>query len=75
MSTSWPQRKAQLRTLLDCNGDDEEEGLALDRALHGQVVLGKIRMRAAHTFRRHEVDDFSQKIEALWQTFVSLTRT
>lgn len=75
MSTSWPQRKAQLRTLLDCNGDDEEEGLALDRALHGQVALGKIRMWATHTFRRHEVDDFSQEMEVKWQTFDSLTRT
>lgn len=75
MSTSWPQRKAQLRTLLDCNGDDEEEGLALDRALHGQVALGKIRMWATHTIRRHEVDDFSQEMEVKWQTFDSLTRT
>lgn len=75
MSTSWPQRKAQLRTLLDCNGDDEEEGLALDRALHGQVPLGKIRMWATHTFRRHEVDDFSQEMEVKWQTYDSLTRT
>lgn len=75
MSTSWPQRKAQLRTLLDCNGDDEEEGLALDRALHSQVALGKIRMWATHTFRRHEVDDFSQEMEVKWQTFDSLTRT
>lgn len=75
MSTSWPQRKAQLRTLLDCNGDDEEEGLALDRNLHGQVALGKNRMWATHTFRRHEVDDFAQKIGVKWQTFDSLTRT
>ncbi|KAI5118719.1 hypothetical protein M0805_004517 [Coniferiporia weirii] len=39
--TTWFHRKAQLQTLLDCNGDDEEEGIALDRLLHGQAVIGR----------------------------------
>ncbi|EJD05220.1 kinase-like protein [Fomitiporia mediterranea MF3/22] len=39
--TSWFHRKAQLRTLLGTCGDDEEEGIALDKILHGQAAIGK----------------------------------
>lgn len=38
---SWFHRKAQLQTLLGTCGDDEEEGLILDRILHGQSAIGK----------------------------------
>ncbi|EPQ52006.1 kinase-like protein [Gloeophyllum trabeum ATCC 11539] len=41
MSMSWRNRKARLAELLQSNGDDDEEGLALDRLLHGQSVIGK----------------------------------
>lgn len=41
MSLSWPTRIARLKTLLDCPDDGDECGLALDRLLHGQSVIGK----------------------------------
>ncbi|VDB89782.1 unnamed protein product [Peniophora sp. CBMAI 1063] len=44
MSTakSWLSRKKRLSTLLgSAAGDETEEGLALDRLLHGQAVIGK----------------------------------
>lgn len=41
ISSSWSERKARLQTLLDCCGDEEEGGIALDRILHGQSVIGK----------------------------------
>ncbi|KAH8112029.1 kinase-like domain-containing protein [Phellopilus nigrolimitatus] len=41
-STTWPNRKAQLRSLLDCtSNDDEQEGVTLDRLLHGQAIIGR----------------------------------
>ncbi|KAI6169817.1 hypothetical protein EDD17DRAFT_33110 [Pisolithus thermaeus] len=40
MSLSWAERKALLGSLLRVQ-DDDEEGLALDRVLHGQNVVGK----------------------------------
>ncbi|SRR6266403_1966932 len=41
MFTSWLKRKARLGTLLQTNGDEDEDGLALDRILHGQSVIAK----------------------------------
>ncbi|KAI0270458.1 kinase-like domain-containing protein [Gloeopeniophorella convolvens] len=41
MSTLWLKRKARLGTLLQSSGDEDEDGLALDRILHGQSVIGK----------------------------------
>lgn len=42
MSLSWAERKDLLGSLLQTLGhDDEEEGLALDRILHGQSIVGK----------------------------------
>jgi hypothetical protein len=42
--TSWLKRKARLGTLLQSNGDEDEDGLALDRILHGQSVIAKTGM-------------------------------
>ncbi|KZT07479.1 kinase-like protein [Laetiporus sulphureus 93-53] len=43
MSLPWKKRKSRLRKLLNAglDGDDDAEGLALDRILHGQSVIGK----------------------------------
>ncbi|KAF8876926.1 kinase-like domain-containing protein [Infundibulicybe gibba] len=41
MSLSWLQRKTRLTSLLKSRGDEEADGLALDRLLHGQNVIGK----------------------------------
>src|SRR6267154_2151886 len=41
MFTSWLKRKARLGTLLQSNGDEDQDGLALDRILHGQSVIAK----------------------------------
>ena len=44
MSTakSWLSRKKRISSLLgSAAGDETEEGLALDRLLHGQAVIGK----------------------------------
>jgi len=41
MSLSWQQRKDRLSTLLKSQGDEDAEGLALDRLMHGQSVIGK----------------------------------
>ncbi|KDQ53316.1 hypothetical protein JAAARDRAFT_210011 [Jaapia argillacea MUCL 33604] len=41
MSASWHKRKARLSALLQSDGDEEVDGLALDRLLHGQSVIGK----------------------------------
>lgn len=43
MSQSWPKRKARLQALLllQNQSDEEEEGIALDRILHGQSVIGQ----------------------------------
>lgn len=40
MSLSWTKRKELLSSLLN-SSDDDEEGLALDRILHGQQVIGR----------------------------------
>ena len=31
----WPERKSQIQTLTECCGDDEEQGIELDRLLVG----------------------------------------
>lgn len=49
MSQSWRSRKARLSELLRSEGDEETDGLALDRLLHGQNVIGK-------TSRTTEID-------------------
>jgi hypothetical protein len=43
MSLSWRQRKTRLATLLNGNNQDDEdaEGVAIDRLMHGQNVIGK----------------------------------
>ncbi|GBE86225.1 kinase-like protein [Sparassis crispa] len=41
MSTTWHRRKTRLGILLDADGDEDAESLALDRILHGQSVIGK----------------------------------
>ena len=41
MSSPWIKRKARLSKLLQNNEDEDAEGLALDRILHGQSVIGK----------------------------------
>lgn len=41
MSLSWANRKARLQALLQSRGDEDKDGLALDRLLHGQSVIGK----------------------------------
>jgi hypothetical protein len=41
MSLPWLQRKTRLAALLKSRGDEDAEGLALDRILHGQSVIGK----------------------------------
>lgn len=42
MSPTWANRKSRLISLLNtCPGDEEEEGRALDRLEHGQIVIGK----------------------------------
>ncbi|KAF8269164.1 kinase-like domain-containing protein [Lactarius quietus] len=41
MFTSWLKRKARLGILLQSSGDEDEDGLALDRILHGQSVIAK----------------------------------
>lgn len=40
MSLSWVERKDLLSSLLQARGDDDE-GIALDRVLHGQNTIGK----------------------------------
>lgn len=40
MSLSWAERKALLCSILRTEGE-AEEGLALDRILHGQDFVGK----------------------------------
>ncbi|KAJ3784639.1 kinase-like protein [Lentinula aff. detonsa] len=49
MSLSWIHRKTRLQELLKSRGDEDEDGLALDRLLHGQLVIGK-------TSRTTEID-------------------
>jgi hypothetical protein len=46
MFTSWLKRKARLDTLLQSNGDEDQDGLALDRILHGQSVIAKTGLSA-----------------------------
>ncbi|KAJ3805753.1 kinase-like protein [Lentinula aff. lateritia] len=50
MSLSWDQRKTRLQELLKSSGDEDEDGIGLDRLLHGQNVIGK-------TVKTTEVDE------------------
>ncbi|KIY47733.1 kinase-like protein [Fistulina hepatica ATCC 64428] len=47
--SSWLKRKSRLRALLESQGDEDSDGLAIDRILHGQNVIGR-------TTRTAEVD-------------------
>ena len=40
MSLSWAERKDLLGSLLNAR-DDDDEGIAVDRLLHGQNAIGK----------------------------------
>ncbi|THH05678.1 hypothetical protein EW145_g4616 [Phellinidium pouzarii] len=65
--TAWYQRKSQIQTLLGCNGNDEEEGIALDRLLHGQAVIGKTQKSSQLDklrFSDKDLDSFGQLAEA-----------
>lgn len=44
MSLPWNTRKIRLQELLKSRGDEDEDGLALDRLLHGHSVIGKTGM-------------------------------
>ncbi len=37
----WRTRKTRLNELLGGEGDEDSRGVALDRILHGQSVIGK----------------------------------
>jgi hypothetical protein len=50
MFTSWLKRKARLGTLFQSNGDEDQDGLALDRILHGQSVIAKTGLSAIFCF-------------------------
>ncbi|KAJ3507797.1 hypothetical protein NLJ89_g6103 [Agrocybe chaxingu] len=54
MSLSWHQRKARLASLLKSSGDEDADGIALDRLMHGQSVIGK-------TSKTTEIDDLRFK--------------
>ncbi|KAF8901457.1 kinase-like domain-containing protein [Gymnopilus junonius] len=41
MSLSWHLRKTRLASLLQSQGDEDAEGIALDRLMHGQSIIGK----------------------------------
>lgn len=41
MSLSWTQRKTRLASLLKSRGDEDADGIAIDRLMHGQRVIGK----------------------------------
>lgn len=41
MSLSWRQRKIRLSVLVSSNGDENADGTAVDRLMHGQSVIGK----------------------------------
>ncbi|KAF7313914.1 hypothetical protein HMN09_00549500 [Mycena chlorophos] len=40
-TTLWRTRKARLRALLKTSTDEDEAGVALDRILHGQSIIGR----------------------------------
>ena len=45
MSTAaWRTRKTRLNELLGTEDDEDSRGIALDRILHGQSVIGKTGM-------------------------------
>jgi len=41
MSLSWRSRKERLNVLLKSFGDEDADGIALDRLMHGQNIIGK----------------------------------
>lgn len=45
MSASWLKRKTRLNALLGEQDNEDAQGLALDRILHGQSVIGKTGVR------------------------------
>lgn len=48
MSLPWTKRKTLLGSLLN-SSDDDEEGLALDRILHGQRIIGRTGESQVHS--------------------------
>ncbi|KIY74179.1 kinase-like protein [Cylindrobasidium torrendii FP15055 ss-10] len=50
MSLPWKKRKERLQVLLKSHGDEGQDGVALDRLLHGASVIGK-------TSQTAEIDD------------------
>lgn len=40
---TWFKRKTKLGALLNTTGNEEDDGLALDRLLHGSTVIGQTR--------------------------------
>ncbi|KAF7419270.1 hypothetical protein PC9H_001857 [Pleurotus ostreatus] len=49
MAFAWRSRKHRLDFLLQSQGDDDQDGIVLDRLLHGQSIIGK-------TARTAEID-------------------
>jgi hypothetical protein len=78
LKTAWVERKAQLQTLLDCCGDEEEQGIALDRILHGHTVIGKTQKSALADetrFSDKDLQSFGPLAEAQFGTVrVNCTR-
>ncbi|KIK63296.1 hypothetical protein GYMLUDRAFT_95462 [Collybiopsis luxurians FD-317 M1] len=50
MSSPWIHRKKRIQELLKSTGDEDQDALALDRLLHGHLVIGK-------TARTTEIDN------------------
>ncbi|KAF5391009.1 hypothetical protein D9757_004062 [Collybiopsis confluens] len=58
MSLSWIHRKKRIQELLKSTGDENQDALALDSILHGQLVIGK-------TARTTEIDSLRFQDEDL----------
>lgn len=71
MSLPWLQRKQRLASLLKSQGDEDEDGLALDRILHGQSVIGKtcqspaIGIGRVNSLKNHQTSARTTEIDAL----------
>lgn len=54
MSLSWTQRKTRLASLLKSRGDEDADGIAIDRLMHGQRVIGKTCEHCLELFTREQ---------------------
>lgn len=68
MLTSWLKRKARLGTLLQSTGNEDQDGLALDRILHGQSVIAKTgplchRLESFRLFSNHVQSGVAKTVE------------